>query len=310
MNLYFIVNPVARGGKSIHIWKKVDDYLRKKGVSFQTYFTERKGDGTKITKSILHENEHPCVIIAVGGDGTIHEVINGSANFPHSIVGYIRAGSGNDFYRGFKIPKNPINAAKCILKKLTDYHHSFDVGHYMSGEKSGYFINNLGCGLDAAVAIAVNQSKLKAFFNKIYLGKLVYVLIFLKQLFTYKRRDLIVEIDECIYRYKNAWFVTICNQSYFGGGMKIAPQASPFDGKLNIIVVHDISRLKILLLFLTVFNGSHLKIKGVDHKIGKTINIKIDHSTPIHADGENIGFAPIKVNIMESRQKLITDHKI
>jgi len=310
MKLHFIVNPAARNGKSLSVWKKVERYLASKNVQYLTHYTKRKGEGKLIVESILSSTEEPCFLIAVGGDGTVNEVINGAVAFSHSIVGYIRAGSGNDFSRGFEIPKDPFQAVDFILETVNKDHHYFDAGEFhLSQHKKGYFISSLGCGFDAAVAKAANHSKAKAFFNKLYLGKLVYVFLLLRELFKYKPSNLLLEIDQQQFHFENTWFVTVCNQPFFGGGMKIAPPASPMDGKLNVIVVHRLTRLKLLLLFITVFKGSHLRLKEVEHLEGKHIKISFQKEVPIHADGEEVGYTPIEVCIKENAQKIVSNYR-
>lgn len=88
--------------------------------------------------------------------------------------------------------------------------------------------------------------------------------------------------------FHKVWFVTISNQPYFGGGMKIAPLASPADGELDFTIVHGLSRWKLLLVFLSVFLGKHTAFKEVYSGTGERITIRSDQDVPIHADGETV----------------------
>ncbi|WP_269318636.1 diacylglycerol/lipid kinase family protein [Heyndrickxia ginsengihumi] len=108
------------------------------------------------------------------------------------------------------------------------------------------------------------------------------------------------------------WFITISNQPFFGGGMRIAPFASPADGQLNMTVVHDLSRLKFLFIFITVFFRKHHKFKEVSSFTGKRMSIVTPYTLPVHADGELIGVTPTDVHICMNCWKLlqtIDEHK-
>lgn len=295
MTLLFIVNPAAKNGKAIKVWRKLEKNLLKQSVEYKVYFTKGQKDAVQYVKSYLENTKEPVTFVAVGGDGTIHEVINGIYTFQHGIIGYIPAGSGNDFGRGFPIPSNPMKwfSSKEIHKLKKKW---FDLGVFNGGRGSGVFINNLGMGFDAKVATQVNRSKVKHFLNRLSLGKLAYVYFLIKELFLFKPGTLTVKVDGKTEQFHRAWFATVCNQPYFGGGMKLSPESKPDDGELEVVVVHNISRYKILFLFMTVFWGGHTKLKEVAILKGKDIRIEGEKGLPVHADGEYIGEGPIQIS--------------
>src|SRR5574342_31266 len=106
---------------------------------------------------------------------------------------------------------------------------------------------------------------MKALLNKLSLGRIVYVYFLLKKLFTYKTSTIDLSIDGKKHIFEQTWFVTVSNQPYYGGGVEIAPAAEPDDGLLNIAVVHQLSRLKLLLVFISVFWGRHIHFKEGKH---------------------------------------------
>lgn len=100
--VYFIVNPMAGNGESLKVWKKAEKILQSKAVPHEVFFTREKGHALRLTKGILSGTKHDTRMIAVGGDGTINEMINGAIGFPHAIIGSLAAGSGNDYVRGIQ----------------------------------------------------------------------------------------------------------------------------------------------------------------------------------------------------------------
>ena len=133
------------------------------------------------------------------------------------------------------------------------------------------------------------------------LGSLAYVGAVMRLLFTYKLTNIIVEMDGRICRYEKVWFVTLSNQPFYGGGMKIAPKANPTDGCLDVTIVHNLSRLKLLFMFVTVFFGKHTGFKEVAQYKGKKVSIKSDDNMLVHADGELIGHLPLQAEVQHRK---------
>ena len=301
-NLYFIVNPQAKNGFGIKTWHKVEAELSKNQIPYQVYFSEHAGHAMELAMTIgQNGSSEKIVVIAVGGDGTLHEVINGVIKYPNIEVGLIPAGSGNDFCRGFSIPSDPINALESIIGLKYRHSRQIDIGMMTNASNEEiYFVNNMGAGFDALVAKGANQSRLKAWFNRISLGKLVYVAILVKKLITFRCTSVDINVDGDVSRFNKVWFVTVSNQPFFGGGMKISPDASPFDGELNITVVHNLSKLKLLAVFISVFWGGHTKFKEVKILKGKSLTINSSEPMLIHCDGEIYGYTPVVVKVADN----------
>lgn len=297
--IYFIVNLQARNGYSLKTWEKVVQEMKNKNISYQAYFTEFPGHASDLAKEIGEKTlGHKICLVSVGGDGTLHEVVNGAVAYPHLVVSNIPTGSGNDFARGFHIPREGLAALQLIIDESYSEERRVDIGAATVGGKNIFFANSMGAGLDAAITTMANESKIKKVLNRFSLGMLVYVSILLKQLFVYRRTSIEVTIDEKKRTFSSVWFVTISNQPFYGGGMKIAPQANAFDGEFDVTIVHDISRLKILLLFISVFWGGHTGIKGVECFSGRTIHLASKEALPVHADGEYAGTTPLEIRVV------------
>jgi diacylglycerol kinase (ATP) len=125
--------------------------------------------------------------------------------------------------------------------------------------------------------------------NKLSMGKLIYAVLVLSEALTYKPICLDVIINGEKKRFTRTWFITISNQQYYGGGMKISPSADPSDGLLDLTIVHSLSRLKLLIVFLSVFSGRHTLFKEVKTYKVKEVLITSNVPVPVQADGDYIG---------------------
>lgn len=288
--IYFIVNPKAGNGKSRRIWHAVEEQLSGLGIPHEAFFTDYPGHAEVLARKVVESAAgRPAVIAAVGGDGTAHEVLNGIGGKSNISFAFIPGGSGNDFSRGFRLPQRP-NDALAELLGLAEAEPAYvDCGSISINGRSRLFINSAGIGFDALVSKKANESGMKGFFNRLSLGKLVYVYILLRELFTYKRSAIELTIDGVRHDFEMVWFVTVSNQPYYGGGMIISPEAIPNDGELNITVVHKLSKARLLLVFMSVFQGKHIYFKEVRTFKGKKIAFTSSPLLHIHADGEYLG---------------------
>ncbi|RKQ29683.1 diacylglycerol/lipid kinase family protein [Oceanobacillus halophilus] len=266
----FIVNPQAGSGRGMRIFSKL-----KKSTLFQTlekmvYFTEYPGHAKKIAGQInqLHDI---TTIIVIGGDGTLHEVINGlyHRRIP---IGFIPGGSGNDFARGLAIHNKPNKLLKQIVNSNEDL--LYWVGSIIINQNEHKrFVNSVGFGFDAQITRMANEASYKSLFNRLGLGKLTYIVALIQVLMKFKPMTIELEINDEKKTLRDCWMLTTCNHPYYGGGMKIIPTAKIQDEVLPLLILHKISKWKVLSLFLTVFTGLHVKYKEVE--IIETTGFKI-----------------------------------
>ncbi|OEF99958.1 hypothetical protein BHF71_07115 [Vulcanibacillus modesticaldus] len=296
---HFIVNPIAKGGKLKKDWITLERVIVDKLPDFTVHFTEYPGHATEIAKELTN-TDSPVSLVAVGGDGTVNEVINGIINFKSTSFGYIPYGSGMDFARGNGIPLDPIQAIDKIVKgRKKNIKYSIILGDNTISRR---FASNCGIGFDAEVAYEANIEKIrvKKFFNKFNLGTLTYVFFVIKQLFSFKRLKLTIKIDDDQYDYHNSWFITFSNNPYAGGGMIMNPNADPQEEILDAIVVYGINRKKILALFPTIFKGTHINYSGVKLVRGNKYLVNSDSKVSIHVDGEVVGkFTTFEVRLSD-----------
>lgn len=284
MRLAFIVNEFAGNGRGRRVWQQMKGSLT---VPYELYITSYPKHAytlsCQLAEEATKEKQH-VLLIVIGGDGTMHEVVNGCAYSEFILLGNIPAGSGNDFARGFQAFHRASEIEGYLQNPQREH---VDIGTVEFTARQ-FFVNNCGVGFDAFVGLEANRSQMKKRFNQLRAGKLAYVFYVVTGLAKFKPFSLSVRCDEETYIFDKVWFATVSNQPYFGGGMKISPASSINDGKLEVTIVHNLSRIKFLLMFLTVFLGAHTRIKGVEQMKGEAFTLRYSRALPCHADGENL----------------------
>ena len=285
---HIVINPASRSGRGLKIWKEqVEPMLHRENISFRSYFSRTAGDVATIVSEICSNvHERPLSLIILGGDGTVNEAIQGMKDSSGIILGYIPTGSSNDLARDLSIPKTPSEALDLILH--TGRPRAMDLGTitYENGKKRRFVVSS-GIGFDAAVCEEALHSRIKKFCNKIGLGKLTYLGIALKQLFTAKASSCTLTLDDRPPIYINrVLFVSGMLHRYEGGGFMFCPDATASGGQLNLCTVGDLPKLLILIALRTAFFGKHYMFKGITPY--KAAKVKIETSVPlwVHTDGE------------------------
>ena len=307
--LHFIVNPLSGSGKGQDYWDEIHEFLIKEKIGFEVSFTKFHGHATEIATNISSsaDSTHMKTIVVLGGDGTLNEVINGLFSTEHVTIGYIPTGSGNDFSRSMQISKNCMKALEIILHPKT--YTYIDYGIIKSGNSKRNFVVSAGMGYDASIAHNALKSKLKKYLNKVRLGKLTYLFIGVKQLILSNNSPAHITIDSTIkLDMKKMLFASIHIQKYEGGGFPFAPSADPTDGKLEVCVFHDSSKLKYAFLLVSSLFEKHATFKGVDIYSCKSVTIDSDVENSIHTDGEDFGFLnSVSINSSSDKIRFITN---
>lgn len=247
--LYFIVNEKSRGGRSTNVWKEIKGVLSERKVPYKAWRTQGKDHARILARDICNLDKGEITIIAVGGDGTINEVINGISDFDRVKLGVIPTGSGNDFARGMGINMSPARYLENIIDN--PFVERIDLGRVTiegTGEEK-YFVISAGVGLDAIVCKKALTSKLKKFLNKIHLGSLTYILLTVQTLFSMETEDVIVTFDGDMSERKKVIFAAAMNFSAEGGGVPMAPNADAKDGLLSVCMAHGIPKWKTFFAF-------------------------------------------------------------
>lgn len=293
-----IINPSSRSGLGIKVWNSIEPVLKNRNITYKTYFTEKPGDASLFAENITSTAEEHKILV-LGGDGTINEILQGIVNFEHTTIGYIPSGSSNDLARDLNISSKPLERIEQILREETVVLK--DVGElcYNSYETKDMMVSpetfrttrrfsiSAGIGFDAAVCAEASRSRAKSFFNKLGLGKLVYLMIALKQLVMSKREGCELTIDDNPpVKYEHQLFIAAMIHRYEGGGFMFCPHSSYNDGILDLCVAGNIPLFKILIILPTAFFGKHFCFKEVYELRGRNIHIKTDVPLWVHTDGE------------------------
>ncbi len=282
----FIVNRHSRSGLGGKVWEELEKILQEHAIEYTVFFTEYRRHATSLATKITSDgNEH--IIIALGGDGTVNEVVNGITDFDKTTFGYIPVGSGNDFARGLHLPTDPKAALEVILANANT--HKINIGSIAYGNRVRRFAVSAGLGYDAAICHEVVVSKVKQFLNKIKLGKLTYVFVAINRLFSSKLDEmtLILDHDKELH-FPKTYFVACMNNPYEGGGLMFAPDAKNDDDCVDVVVAADIPRLKVLRILPTAYKGKHTRFKGIHVFTAKHVEVHSKRPLAIHTDGEPI----------------------
>lgn len=268
MKNYILYNPLAGNGRG----EKSVNSLDIKGDAVFLDVTEIT-DFKAFFEGLCTDDK----IIICGGDGTLNHFINSITDIEYqNEIFYLAAGSGNDFLNdlNLKPTEKPL--------KINDYIKNLPTVDV--GGKKHRFINGIGCGIDGYVCKELNRRRKEN--NK----SVNYTLVALKGLlFAFKPLTATVTVDGKEYKYERVWLMPVMLGRFFGGGMMIAPtqDRQNYEGTVSVIVAHNLSKLKIAFLFLSVFKGKHLRYKKhVTVHTGHNIHIKFSHNAPLQIDGE------------------------
>lgn len=265
-----IVNTLSGKGKGQTALNQVENYFISKEILYKVHKTEYAGHATELAKE-LNKQEHTDLIV-MGGDGTFNEVLNGLFDFSKVNVGLIACGTGNDFIRAAKIPCCVYDAIEIILKNNPQPIDFIQI-------KDKRALNVAGAGMD--VDVLVKYQTMKFLRGKLkYYASLIYTLINIK--FHKTKITLDGKTEE-----KSVFMIAVANGSHMGGGMAISPHSVVDDGLLNVIVVNEIKKSKVLGL-LTKFlkGGKHINEPCVEEYFAKEVCIEILDEGKTELDGE------------------------
>lgn len=290
----FVVNPAAGSGRAARVWQLAEAMLKEHQIDFHACFTAKPGDGRGLALMLAEQGAE--VVVAVGGDGTVQEVAHGlTERDDPPLLGYIPAGSGNDFARGNGLPMDPREAVACILNRQSV--KQVDVLRL----SDRIAVNAIGAGLDGTVAETANRAATKRWGSRIGWSKIAYTLSAIRTLLTYTPCRVRLEIDGRQVEVPDVWMVTVANIPYYGGGMKICPQAVSDDGKADVCVVSGNNRWTLLRVFPQVYRGGHIHHPAVRMYQGSRIRIEAERPLPVHADGEQAGHTPVCAEVAHRR---------
>lgn len=293
--LLFIVNPVAGHGRSRRVFARLEAVLaRVTGLRWVVWNTRGPGHAVELAQRAGLEGYRR--VVAVGGDGTVHEAINGlmslSAALRHRLAfGVVPAGSGNDFARNVGIPQDPGALAALLASGAAGFVDVGEVGGH-------YFANVAGVGFDAEVARLANR------LPKAVPGPLTYLVSAVSALATYRNASVRIELDGRELR-RRVLLVAVGNGAGYGGGMLICPGARMDDGRFRVVVAGDLSRAAVLATLPRVFSGRHLENPLVEAFEARQVHIEAERPLAVQADGEVVARTPATLKIVPRALRVI-----
>lgn len=273
--------------------------LKERELDFELLHTRGPGHATELARSAIAGG---CrLVVAVGGDGTIHEVVNGMiegdrAVNPDAALGVVAAGTGSDFIRTFGLPSMPAHAVAHLdgpesfpidLGKITFFNDGREI--------TRYFANIAEAGLGAIVAR--RATRLPG-----WLGPLIYFAAFWTTIFRYAPAEVVVDLVDRSFAGKMLNLV-VANGQFYGGGMKVAPKAAPTDGLLDIQIQHT-SKREAIALIPRIFSGRHVPHRDIDEAKRVRVSITSEPPVAVEADGEVLGETPATFEVLRDAIRL------
>lgn len=264
-----VANPIAGGGKTKVLLPQVERFFKNSGAKYDLYLT--RGPGDAIGAAAAAAKEGFDIVVAVGGDGTVNEVLNGIVG-TKAVLAAFPGGKGNDFATAVNMPADPETAVKALLAARIK---AIDLGRVMER----YFINSVGVGFDAAVAERVNRGV------KPFKGTSAYIYTFFEKVFFYKPVEMEIDLGEGFYQATPLLVAVGIGQAY-GGGMKVVPDAVLDDGLFDVCIMEKMNPFKLIYHFPKVFSGTLKNIDQAGMHRTKEIKLKLSESRPLHLEGE------------------------
>lgn len=304
-----IINPNAGSGKGGKDWPVIHRLLKERGLQFSYKFSEYHGHVIPLVRDHILQGYR--YFIAVGGDGTINEVVNGifmqdEAPTADITLGAITIGTGNDWGRMFGIPHNYSKAIDVIAGCKTLLQDAGTVEYQLGNlTDSRFFINIAGLGFDALVAKRTNILKQKGRGNA-----LSYMLTLAQGLFRFRHNQSQITVDNARHTINTDLFsmnVGICQ--YNGGGMKQVPNAIPDDGLFDLTIISKMRKIAVVMHLRKLYKGTHLKLPFVSTMRASSVTVDSPSKIWLEADGESLGHTPMKFEIIpRSIRVIIGDH--
>jgi diacylglycerol kinase (ATP) len=294
----FLVNPASANGSTGKRWPQVAQRASAAGLEGDTLFSERAGHlGELAREAALGGAE---LLVVVGGDGSVNEVVNGLAGLadPPELA-ILAHGTGWDFVRTFGIPHATDAAVQVALAGEV---RTIDLGQvtyraWDGQEARGVFANVASAGMSGAIAQRANGT------TKAFGGKVSYLLATFAVFRGWSAVETRIAVDGEI-RSGRMFDVVVANGRFFGGGMKICPEAEPDDGLFDVVTIGDVTKRDLVQTMPKIYRGTHLPHPKAEGLRGRTVTIETDEPVPVELDGEQPGTTPCRLEVLPGALRL------
>lgn len=304
--IFAVVNPAAGGGKTGKNWPRCEDAFFRAGLELEVEVTGYRGHAVRLVRQALHRGYRR--IMAVGGDGTVNEVVNGFFEGSKMIAPQARLiifgqGSGSDYIKSIGISSKVDEIIRIARKDRVNY---FDLGfmtyidHY-NNNADRYFINLADAGIGGETVYNQEQGGLL-----IGSSWLRYISGLLRTMINYKNKVFRLEVDgeELLHRRLNS--IIIANGKYFAGGMKMAPGARLDNGEFEIIIIGDLNPLQIIFNLYKAYQGNHLEHDQIEVARGQEVILDAEETVYLDVDGDAVGKLPARFEILPGKLPVLT----
>ena len=293
---FVVVNPAAGGGRTERLWRRLRDDLVGLGLDFEWAATTGPGGATGLARHAAGDGWP--LVVAVGGDGTLNEVVNGvldAEGRTRAALGVISTGRGRDACANLGLPSDPALAARRLL---TGAETALDLGlaEWPDGTRR-CFVNACGAGFDAVVArrVAARGGS----------GTVPYVRGVLEALAAQRAVAVEIALDGAAAWAGPVTAVVVANGACYGGGMRIAPAANLGDAQLDLVVLGDLGRMELVWWLPSVYRGEHLAHRKIFTRHAREVVIRAAEPLPTHVDGEPTRSTPVTLRVLPGALRLL-----
>lgn len=307
--LIFIINPSSGNESGFKKWKALERFLIKSKIEYKSYLTDAKGDAKELSYKIskIYQESGECLrLVAVGGDGTVNEVVEGLNLCDNITLGYIPTGTGNDLARALHFPKSPLQCLKRILKPKAIKDMDYGIVFYGNGQHRR-FIVSCGIGFDAMIVKEKEERLRNLTVRQDKRNPLLYIALGIHQLLTLTTSKALVIIDMIRkVELNHLVFLSAHIHSSEGGGFRFSPKADDTDGELSICIVHQKKLWKLIRILLSARSGNHLKYPGVRNYESNNLVVQTAVPLALHVDGEYLGmYQDVEMTCLKGKIRFI-----
>ena len=286
----FLVNPASDNGATGRRWPEIAHRAATAGLKGDTLFSNAPGELGGLARQAADDGA--TLLVVVGGDGSVNEVANGIYGREDVEIAVLARGTGWDFVRTYGIPHDVGRAIDVALNGTT---RTIDLGRatyraWAGGDAVTRFANIASTGMSGAIARRANET------TKALGGKVSYLWATFAVFAGWNATDLGVSVDDEI-RGGRMHDVIVANGRYFGGGMMIAPEADPEDGRFDVLLLGDLTKRDLLLTLPKTYKGKHLPHPKAELLRGANVTVDADEPLPIELDGEQPGTTPVRFEV-------------
>jgi diacylglycerol kinase (ATP) len=232
-------------------------------------------------------------LVVVGGDGTVHEVVNGAVGADGVELAVLPRGTGKDFVRSLRIPSD-VGAALKVARAGRPRTVDAGFATYRSwdgSEQTAYFANFAGAGISGAIARRANRS------SKALGGRISFLTATVAVFASWHSADMTVRVDNDA-RGGKMFEALVMNGDYAAGGMWVTPDAEPDDGQLDVLLIGDVTKADFVRTFPKIYRGKHLSHPKIDLAHGRVVQVDSEPAVPVVLDGEQPGTTPARFELV------------